>query len=99
MKLTAEQMDLLTRRKLVVLATSSSDDNQMNLTRKNLLENKNVFILAWEEDYSYGLKISGEAKYYSNSGYFDFVKRLETNKGFSPKGAVVVAIKEVVALK
>jgi len=120
MELTEKQLDLLKRRKIVVLATSSLDgkpraicveinqvkgdkiiitDNEMEVTRKNLLENKNVFILAFEEDYHYGLKISGGVEYHTEGEYFDFVNHLETNKDYSPKGAVVVTIKEVVEFK
>lgn len=116
MKLTKKQVDLLKRKKIVVLATSSLKneprailveinqvendkiiitDNEMKITRKNLLENKKVFILAFKEDYSYCLKISGEAEYYAKGKYFDFVKKLEANKDFSPKGAVVITIKEI----
>lgn len=71
-------------------------DNEMATTRQNLLENKQVAILAFEEDYSYCHKILGEAEYYTEGEHFDFVKNLETNKDFSPKGAVVVKIKEVI---
>lgn len=120
MELDEKQLDLLTRRNLVVLATSNPDgkpraiivgankaendkiiitDNEMDITRNNLLANKNVFILAYEEDYHYGLKISGEAEYHREGEYFDFVKNLETNKGYSPKGAVVITVKEVVEFK
>jgi len=120
MKLTEKQLDLLSRRNLVILATSNSGgepraiiveankaekdkiiitDNQMGITRDNLLANKNVFLLAYEEDYHYGLKISGGAEYYTSGEYFDFVKNLETNKNHSPKGAVVVTIKQVSEFK
>lgn len=120
MKLSEKQLDLLTRKNLVVLATSGLGgkpraiiveankaendkiiitDNEMETTRNNLLANKNVFILAYEEDYHYGLKISGEAEYHTEGEYFDFVKNLETNKGHSPKGAVVITVKEVVEFK
>ena len=116
MKLTEKQLDLLNRRKIVVLATSNLEnkpraifvevnqvkddkiiitDNEMKTTRKNLLENKNVFILAFEEDYHYGLKILGEVEYHTEGEYFDFVKNLETNKDFSPKGAIAITIKEI----
>lgn len=74
-------------------------DNEMGRTRKNLLENPCVFLLAFEEDYSYCLKISGEAQYVTRGKYFDFVKGLESNKDYSPKGAVVVRIREVVELR
>lgn len=117
MEFTEKQLDLLSRRSLIVLATSSSTaepraiiveankaekdkiiitDNQMGTTMNNLLTNKNVFVLAYEEDYSYGLKISGNVEYYINGEYFDFVKSLEANKDYSPKGVVVVSVKEVV---
>ena len=120
MELSEKQLDLLARKKLVVLATSGSDDkpraiivevnkaesdkiiitdNEMEITRKNLLGNKNVFLLTFEEDYHYGLKILGEAEYYSRGEHFDFVKNLETNKGHSPKAAVVITVKEVVEFK
>ena len=65
-------------------------DNEMKTTRKNILENPQVFILAFKKDYSYGLKISGIAEYHKNSPYFDFVRNLETNKNYKPKGAIVI---------
>lgn len=71
----------------------------METTRKNLLENKQIAILAFEEDYSYCLKILGEAEYYTKGEYFDLVKKLEANKDFSPKGAVVITIKDISEFK
>jgi len=120
MKLNGKQLDLLNRRKLVVLATSSLDGqpraiivevnkaeddkiiitiNEMETTKDNLVNNKNVFLLASEEDYHYGLKISGKAEYYTQGKYFDFVNNLETNKSYSPKGAVVITVKKVIEFK
>ena len=116
MKLTKKQIDLLNRRKIVVLATSNLKakpraifvevnrakdnqiiitDNEMKTTRRNLLENNQAALLAFEKDFSYCLKISGKAKYYKSGKYFDFVKNLETNKNYSPKGAIVITIKEI----
>jgi len=117
MELTEKQLDLLSRRKVLVLATSSSGckpraifvkmnkiegdeiiitDGEMNITRNNLLENKDVFLLAFEEDYHYGFKISGEAEYHAQGEYLDFVKNLKRNENHSPKGAVVIRIKSIV---
>jgi len=116
MNLSEKQINLLNRRKIVVLTTSNLQakpwailaevnqakddqiiitDNEMVITRENLLKNKQVALLAFEEDYSYCLKILGEAEYYTEGEYFDFVKNLETNKDQSPKGAIVITIKEV----
>ena len=120
MQLTEKQIDLLNRRKNVILTTANLQgkprsifveankaegdkiiitDNVMVTTRKNLLENKQVAIVAFEEDYSYYLKISGKAEYHTSGEYFDWVRGLETNKNYSPKGAVVVTVEEVVEVK
>lgn len=117
MELTKKQLDLLKRRKIVVLATSSASvqpraifveinqvrddkviitDNEMETTKKNLLENKNVFVLVFEEDCHYGLKILGEAEYRTEGEYFDFVKNLESNRDYDPKGVLIITIKDVV---
>lgn len=117
MQLNKKQLELLNRRKLVVLTTSNKDgepraiivevnrveghkiiitDNEMRATKNNFLENNNVFLLAFEEDYHYGLKISGKVSYYIKGKYFDFVRNLDVNKDYSPKGAVVVTVKKIV---
>ncbi|TRZ64076.1 MAG: hypothetical protein D4Q79_02360 [Spirochaetia bacterium] len=116
MNLTKQQIDLLSERKVVALATSGANavprvifvevnsadedeiiitDNFMETTKKNILENKKVSILSFKEDYSYCFRIFGEAEYHTEGKYFDFVRGLETNKDYSPKGAVVVKIKEI----
>lgn len=120
MTLTNKQIDLLKRRKIVVLATSNLQgkpraifievnqaennqiiitDNEMIITKDNLLQNKQVALLVFEEDYSYCLKILGEAKYYAEGEYFELVKNLEVNRNQSPKGAVVITIKEIIEFK
>lgn len=120
MKLTEKQIDLLNRRKIAVLATSSLGakpqailveinqakddqiiitDNEMAITKNNLLENKQAALLVFEKDYSYCLKILGEAEYYTEGEYFDLVKNLDTNKNRSPQGAIVITIKEIVEFK
>jgi predicted pyridoxine 5'-phosphate oxidase superfamily flavin-nucleotide-binding protein len=117
MELTEKQIELLSRRNLVVLATASLKgdpraiivevnkaggdkliitDNEMGATKDNFLANNKVFVLAFEADYSYCLKIIGVAKHYQGGEHFDFVKNLETNKKQNPKGAVVVNIKQII---
>lgn len=117
MELTEKQLELLSRRNLVILATANHNaepraiiveankaekdkiiitDNQMGITRDNLLSNKHVFLLAYEEDYHYCLKISGDTEYFASGEYFDFVRNLETNKNYLPKGVVVVTINEII---
>jgi len=74
-------------------------DNEMRITRENLLKNDKVFILAFEKDYSYCLKISGKAEYETSGKCFDFVKSLEANKGFYPKGVIIVHIENIEEFK
>ena len=70
-------------------------DNEMKSTRDNFLENKNIFLLAFENDYSYCLKIKGVAEYHTKGEYFEFVKSSDFNKDRSPRGALVVNIEEI----
>lgn len=70
-------------------------DNEMKVTKENLLKNENAFLLAFEEDYHYCLKIEGKANYYTEGKYFELVNNLEENEDFSPKGAIVVTVEEV----
>lgn len=74
-------------------------DNEMGITRNNILANKKVSILVFESDYSYCLKLIGEAEYYSCGNYFDYVIGLQANKGRLPKGAVVVKINGIFEFK
>jgi len=69
--------------------------NQMIVSEKNILANRKVFVLAYEEDYHYGIKITGEAEYLSSGEYFEYVKGLGTNKNYSPKATVVISIKNI----
>lgn len=70
-------------------------DNYFERTAEFLIENNKVSLLVFEEDYSYYFKIYGESQYFTEGEYLDLVKSLEQNKEFSPKGALVIKIKEV----
>ena len=74
-------------------------DNEMKITKKNLLENNKVALLAFEEDYSYCLKILGKAKYYKNGKWLNYVKKLKENKGLPAKGAIVVKVEKIIESK
>ena len=116
MQLTPKQLDLINKKKVVVLATADKrskprailvevnkaeadkliiTDNEMKITKKNILENNQVFVLAFAEDYSYCLKIEGEAEYHTKGKWFDFVSGLEENKKYHPKGAIVITVKSI----
>lgn len=67
-------------------------DNMMGKTRKNLKNNSKVAVVCGSGDKWYQLK--GTASRYSSGKWFKFVKGLPTNKGYDPKGAVLVKVKE-----
>lgn len=70
-------------------------DNQMTTTANNIKENPKVALLAFEQDYSYCLKITGSASYEIQGVNFDFVKSLKTNQNYSPKAAIVIKISDI----
>lgn len=74
-------------------------DNQMKVTRRNIMDNGKVSILAFRPDYSRCLKISGTAKYEKEGTNFEKVKKLKTNIGYNPKGVLVIKIGKIEMFK
>jgi predicted pyridoxine 5'-phosphate oxidase superfamily flavin-nucleotide-binding protein len=72
-------------------------DNFMQETKRNLISNKNVSLIFWSG--SGGYELRGKAGYSSSGKWLDFVKKLKENKGFKPKGAIIVKIKKIKKLK
>ncbi len=70
-------------------------DNEMKKTKKNILENKNVCILAYDKKYNV-LKIFGRAGYHTKGKYFDYVKNFKDNIGHNTKGAVVIKVNKII---
>lgn len=74
-------------------------DSEMKITKKNLLQNNKVALLAFEKDYSYCLKILGKTKYYTKGKWLNYVKNLKANKEFPAKGAIVVKVEKIIESK
>ena len=72
-------------------------DNEMKTTRKSLLQNNNICLLINDKRYK-SIKIFGKASYYTSGKYFDYVKGLRTNIGYSTKGAVVIRVFKIIEL-
>lgn len=68
-------------------------NNYMKTTIDNLERNPNICLAFYDGEN--GWRISGKAKHYSSGKWLEFVKSLEENKGFSPKGALVIDVEEV----
>ena len=70
-------------------------DNQMETTQQNIKTNPKVCVLISDiENYTY-LKIDGEASYYDDGEYFEYVKNLPWNALYTPKWAVVIKINNI----
>jgi len=73
-------------------------DNYMNTTIKDLMENGDVCLAVWNQDWN-GLKIIGKAKYYIEGEWLSKVKAMKENGGLPAKGAIVIDVEKIVALK
>jgi len=64
-------------------------DNFMKETKKNIKSNSKISLLFWKDK---GYELKGNAKYYPSGKWLNFVKNLKENKGYKPKGAIVIKI-------
>jgi len=70
-------------------------DNYMNQTPKDIISNKNVCLLVWDSEMK-GYKIIGQAVYFSEGKWLDFIKRLPDNAGLPAKGAILVKVEKII---
>lgn len=70
-------------------------DNYMVKTKNNIINNKNIALLSFDKNFEKSFEIKGEAEYRGEGELLEFVKKLDANKNFFPKGAIAIAIKEI----
>lgn len=68
-------------------------DNHLHKCVENIKKNCYVSIVFWTEEM--GVRIDGEAEHQTEGKWFDYVRNLETNRGYNPKGAIVIKVQEV----
>ena len=75
--------------------------NEMVNTQKNIENNSNIVITAFDENWV-GLRIFGKAKFYTEGEYYDFCKNtffgnneVSPFGATKPKGAIVVEVEKV----
>lgn len=68
--------------------------NEMINTPQNILANKNVVITVFDKDWS-GIRLFGEAEYYINGKYMELCNNLFKNSTNTPKGVIVVNVKNL----
>jgi predicted pyridoxine 5'-phosphate oxidase superfamily flavin-nucleotide-binding protein len=73
-------------------------DNYMKKTKENLEKNNNVCLAGWDKDWN-GYKLVGTAEYFTSGKWKKFVEKMPENKSLPAKGAILVAISELIKLK
>lgn len=68
-------------------------NNYMKTTIENLRDNPSASLVFWEGEK--GWRIDGKTEYHDSGEWLDFVKTLEVNKRFSPKGAIIVNVENI----
>jgi len=79
--------------------------NEMNNTQNNIMNNPNVVITAFNEEWV-GLRIFGKAIFYSDGEYYDFCNNTFFGNNevtpfgaTKPKGAIVVTVEKIEEFK
>ena len=72
-------------------------DNYMVQAKKNLLKNRNVCLAIWNS--KGGIKLVGKAEYFSDSKWKHQVEKMPENNGLPAKGAIIVTISKIIALR
>src|SRR3989338_8564345 len=70
-------------------------DNYMNQTVKDIQNNKNVCLAVWDKNLK-GCKLIGEAEYFTEGKWKDFVEKMEENKGMPANGAILVRVSKII---
>jgi len=70
-------------------------DNYMNQTPKDIANNRNVCLLVWDKEMK-GYKIIGQAEYFTEGKWIDYIKGLAENSGFLAKGAILVKVEKII---
>ncbi|GEM_PF-1266181 len=69
-------------------------NNEMVHTPDNILNNENVVLTSFNEKYA-GLRLTGIAHYYTQGHYFDLCNKYFNNETATPKGVIIISIKQV----
>lgn len=67
--------------------------NYMKKTLENINETPIVSLVFWKGEK--GWSIEGDARFYSEGNWMDFVKQLPENNNFNPKGALVITPRQI----
>ena len=75
-------------------------DNFMGETAKSIKADGKICLAAWEDKKGeeYGYKLFGQATYFTEGKWLEFVKNMPENKGMPAKGAIVFEPEKIVKI-
>lgn len=72
-------------------------NNEMIHTPDNILANENVVLTSFNENWA-GVRLTGKASYYTQGEFFDICNKFFNNETATPKGVIIVKVKQVEGL-
>ncbi len=69
-------------------------NNEMIHTPDNILLNDNVVLTSFNDKWA-GVRLTGKASYQTGGGYFDLCNKFFKNEKTTPKGVMIVKVKQV----
>jgi len=72
-------------------------DNYMRQTKENLEKNNDVCLAVWDKEWN-GIKLVGNAEYFTSGEWKTFVEKMPENKGLPAKGAILINVSELIKL-
>jgi predicted pyridoxine 5'-phosphate oxidase superfamily flavin-nucleotide-binding protein len=76
-------------------------NNYIVETIENIKSNKNISLVVWHQNWKkncIGYELKGEAQYFTEGKWLEFVKKLPINKDEPTKGAILIKINKIKSL-
>lgn len=72
-------------------------DNCMRQTKENIEKNNNVCLAVWDKKWN-GVKLVGNAEYFTSGKWKTFVEKIPENKGLPVKEAMLITVSKLIRL-
>ena len=69
-------------------------NNEMINTTDNIIANSNIVLTSFNDKWA-GIRLTGEAEYFTDGEYFDICNKYFNNETATPKGVIIIKINKV----
>lgn len=73
-------------------------NNFMNQTIKDILQNKNICLLVWNQNLT-AYKLVATVKYFTTGKWKKYVEDMKENQDLKPKGALLIKVTKIIKSK